>query len=88
MYILVAINHNSKWVELCVVCDCDIANVVEFFKLDIRYVGKSYLGDEQKGTRKLKLMHFAKAMGMNTTSQHCNGHNIMLWLKMYQDFKG
>jgi hypothetical protein len=43
MYILVAIDHNSKWVEICVVCDYDIANIAKFCKLDIRYVGKSYL---------------------------------------------
>jgi hypothetical protein len=84
-YILMAINHYSKWCEAKVVVDHGAKTAAIFMEDQIiwRYGVPKFVLINNGGEWTIEFdMSCAKTMGITINIQHFNGHNVMGWLNV------
>jgi len=81
-YILVAIDHYSKWCEAKDVVDHGAKIAARFLEDDIicRYGVPKFILTDNGGEWVAELMSCAKTMGFTINTQHLNGHSVIVWL--------
>jgi hypothetical protein len=83
-YILVAIDHYSKWCEAKAVANHGAKITTRFLKYDkiCRYGVPKFVLTDNGGEWVQSLMSCARTMGFTINIQHPNGHSAMGWLNV------